>query len=93
MPISNDDDPAAPAAHADSPAPAQKDVTSSPPRTGGAGQGGFADEADDEWRHAPVAPRDEKNPLKSIGEAIADVATGSEKAVNEARALGKPPRP
>jgi hypothetical protein len=34
-----------------------------------------ADE-DEEWRHEPVAPVDERNPLKSFGRAIADVATG-----------------
>ena len=37
------------------------------------------DEDEDEWRHEPVAPVDERNPLKSLGRAIADVATsGSE---------------
>ncbi len=31
---------------------------------------------EDEWRHEPVAPVDERNPLKSLGRAVADVATG-----------------
>ncbi len=44
-----------------------------PPSTGAA----FEDE-DDEWRHAPVEPRDESNPLKSLGKAIGDTVTGSE---------------
>ena len=35
------------------------------------------DEADeDEWRHEPVAPVDETDPLKSLGEAVADTITG-----------------
>ena len=39
------------------------------------------DDDEDEWRHEPVAPVDERNPLKSLGRAIADVATsGSEPA-------------
>jgi len=37
-------------------------------------------DADDEdpWRHEPVAPVDEPNPLKSLGEAIGDTITGSD---------------
>ena len=31
---------------------------------------------EDEWRHEPLAPVDERNPLKSLGRAVADVATG-----------------
>ena len=39
------------------------------------------DDDEDQWRHEPVAPVDERNPLKSLGRAIADVATsGSEPA-------------
>jgi hypothetical protein len=34
------------------------------------------DDDEDEWRHEPVAPVDERNPLKSLGRAVADVATG-----------------
>ena len=33
------------------------------------------DDDEDEWRHEPVAPVDEPNPLKSLGRAVADVAT------------------
>ena len=32
----------------------------------------------DEWRHEPVAPIDETNPLKSLGRAVADTLTNSE---------------
>lgn len=32
----------------------------------------------DEWRHPPVAPVDERNPLRSLGKAIADTVTGSD---------------
>ena len=38
---------------------------------------GDADD-DDEWRHPPVAPVDEKNPFKSLGKAVGDTVTGSE---------------
>lgn len=31
----------------------------------------------DEWRHEPVAPVDESNPLRSLGKAVADTLTGS----------------
>ena len=34
------------------------------------------DDDGDTWRHAPIAPVDEKNPLKSFGRAVADAATG-----------------
>ena len=36
------------------------------------------DDDGDEWRHPPVAPVDERNPLRSLGNAIADTLTGSE---------------
>ncbi|MEP6738828.1 MAG: hypothetical protein ABJA61_00530 [Caldimonas sp.] len=39
----------------------------------GAGAGAFDDE--DEWRHAPVAPKDE-NPLESLGRSVSEVVTG-----------------
>jgi hypothetical protein len=39
-------------------------------------QGRGNDDDEDEWRHEPVAPVDERNPLKSLGRAVADVATG-----------------
>ena len=35
-----------------------------------------ADDDGDTWRHEPVAPVDEQNPLKSLGRAVADTATG-----------------
>jgi hypothetical protein len=38
------------------------------------------DEDDDAWRHDPVAPVDEPNPLKSFGRAIADTVTGGNAA-------------
>ena len=37
-----------------------------------------ADDDEDEWRHPPVAPVDESNPLKSLGKAVSDTVTGSE---------------
>ena len=42
-----------------------------------ANAGAAKDDEDDEWRHPPIAPVDEGNPLKSLGRAIADVATSS----------------
>ncbi|HSC64443.1 MAG TPA: hypothetical protein VLD35_12455 [Caldimonas sp.] len=36
------------------------------------------DEEDDEWRHEPVAPVDEPNPLRSLGKAVGDTLTGTE---------------
>jgi hypothetical protein len=38
---------------------------------------------EDEWRHEPVAPVDETNPLKSLGEAVGDVVTGSGKDTSD----------
>ena len=35
------------------------------------------DDDEDEWRHEPVAPIDEGNPLKSLGDAVGDIVTGS----------------
>jgi len=29
------------------------------------------------WRHEPIAPVDETNPIKSLGEAVADTVTGT----------------
>jgi hypothetical protein len=53
-------------------APQTGDVraTRSPPADAG------DDEDKDEGRHEPIAPVDERNPLKSLGRAVADVATG-----------------
>ena len=36
------------------------------------------EEDEDEWRHPPVAPVDERNPLRSLGKAVADTLTGSD---------------
>ena len=36
------------------------------------------DDDEDEWRHAPVAPIDERNPLRSLGKAVGDTVTGSD---------------
>lgn len=44
---------------------------------------GRKDDDEDEWRHPPVAPVDEANPVKSLGKAIGDVVTGSERATPE----------
>jgi hypothetical protein len=44
--------------------------------TGGANAGAGRDDDDDEWRHPPVDPVDEQDPLKSLGRAVADVITG-----------------
>jgi len=41
-----------------------------------AGRTAVDSDDEDEWRHEPVAPVDERNPLKSLGRAVADVATG-----------------
>jgi len=46
----------------------------------GEARGATGDRNDDdeaEWRHEPVAPVDESNPLKSLGEAVGDTLTGS----------------
>ena len=33
---------------------------------------------EDEWRHEPIAPVNEANPLRSLGKAVGDTVTGSE---------------
>ena len=33
------------------------------------------DDAGEEWRHAPVAPKDE-GPLESLGKSVSEVVTG-----------------
>ena len=46
----------------------------------GEARGATGDRNDDdeaEWRHEPVAPVDESNPLKSLGKAVGDTLTGS----------------
>ena len=37
-----------------------------------------ADEDEDEWRHEPIAPVDEPNPLRSLGKAVGETLTGSD---------------
>ena len=37
------------------------------------------EEDEDEWRHEPIAPVDESNPLRSLGKAISDTVTGAGK--------------
>jgi hypothetical protein len=58
----------------DVPAVAGGHAASPPP--GSAGKERSSDDDEDEWRHEPIAPVDESNPLKSLGRAVADVATG-----------------
>ena len=36
------------------------------------------EDEEEEWRHEPVAPIDETNPLRSLGKAVGDTLTGSE---------------
>lgn len=38
------------------------------------------DDDEDEWRHEPIAPVDETNPLRSLGKAVGDTVTGSDPA-------------
>jgi len=42
-----------------------------------------ADEDEDEWRHEPIAPVDERNPLKSLGKAVADTVTGGSETASK----------
>jgi hypothetical protein len=71
----------------------QRDETSRPASSesarGNAAAGGAAaqrgpkrgdaqtDDDEEEWRHEPVAPVDETNPLRSLGKAVGDAVTGS----------------
>jgi hypothetical protein len=48
------------------------------PAEAGAGRKAQADD-EDEWRHDPVAPVDEPNPLRSLGKAVGDIVTGSDR--------------
>ena len=52
-----------------------------PPRAEGteshAGARRNDDDDEDEWRHEPIAPVDESNPLRSLGKAVGDTVTGS----------------
>lgn len=36
------------------------------------------DDEEDEWRHEPIAPVDERNPLKSLGKAVSDAVLGAD---------------
>jgi hypothetical protein len=67
----------------DRPAPDERPTPAADPKRGPpsapARAGSNADDGDeDEWRHEPVAPVDERNPLKSLGEAVADTLTGGD---------------
>ncbi len=44
----------------------------------GARRNDKGDDDEDEWRHEPVAPVDEKNPLRSLGKAVGETLTGSD---------------
>jgi len=48
------------------------------------------DEDEDEWRHEPVAPIDEGNPLKSLGKAVGDTVTGSSSDASTSTPTAKP---
>lgn len=50
---------------------------------GSADTSGADEEDDDAWRHEPVAPIDEQNPLKSLGRAVADTITGGAEGKTE----------
>jgi len=75
----------APGASARTDRPASDDRATAPPsaerRSEAATQdaGGERGDRDDEeeWRHKPVAPVDETNPLRSLGKAVGDTITGS----------------
>lgn len=63
-----------PASHDSGPAPKDK-IEERPGPSSGKRGAGFDDE-EDQWRHDPVAPKDEKNPLDSLGRSVSDVVTG-----------------
>ena len=74
----------APGTSARSDRPASDD-RATPPRSGQRGGAtGAADAApqrdddEDEWRHEPVAPVDEPNPVRSLGKAVGETVTGSD---------------
>jgi len=46
-------------------------------------RGVAADDDEDKWRHEPIAPVDERNPLKSLGKAVADTVTGGSEAASK----------
>jgi len=47
-------------------------------RTGATDASTQRDDDEDEWRHEPVAPVDERNPLRSLGKAVGETVTGSD---------------
>lgn len=50
--------------------------------------GAAFDDEEGQWRHPPVAPKDAKSPVESLGKAIGDVVTGS---VDDARERPRKP--
>jgi hypothetical protein len=74
-----------PLSHADRPpsddraTPRAKAPRTDPRKTTRSNRTGDDDE-DDEWRHEPIAPVDEKNPLESLGRAVADTLTSGEES-------------
>ena len=77
-----------PSSHADRPRSDDR-ATPRPERTPAGGHGASTDrsrDADDDgdrWRHEPVAPVDEENPLKSLGRAVADTITSGAESETE----------
>lgn len=84
------------------PARAEPGKSAMPSHVGGGGAGAKSDAGngatgaptkrdndaeEDEWRHVPVAPVDEPNPLRSLGKAVGDTLTGSDQ---DTPALRKP---
>jgi hypothetical protein len=59
----------------DKPAPGGEVGGKAAPDRGAAGA--TSNDEDDEWRHEPIAPIDEGNPLRSLGNAVGDAVTGS----------------
>ena len=60
------------------------DEHATPPGAVGArGRDVAADDDEDEWRHEPIAPVDERNPLKSLGKAVADTVTGGSETASK----------
>ena len=79
-----------PSSHADRPpsddrATPRPDATPPREQPDAAGRSNDADDDGDRWRHEPVAPVDEKNPLKSFGRAVADTITGGAESETEKR--------
>ena len=40
---------------------------------------------EDEWRHEPIAPVNEANPLRSLGKAVGETVTGSDPGTDTPR--------